>query len=191
MQLIQGKTTYRFWLALVAICLMTNFAQAGGMSAGGGNFLLTIAPENPGPVALAQSIANEAHGNLADYLRAKKQAWLAHSLPAQQQEAFAPLFSSQQDVLTIVASRQVDVEAQDSCWDANRDQVDGSIFAKNAHAVCLSARNLSLKSITADYYPQSLALLGHEFGELAGLSEDQAVLLQKQILLDARDSLNE
>ena len=176
---------------LISISLLflnlSAFAMIGGVSGGGGNM---ISPKSPVTIAnpeAVQQIVYKARNVLYRYVSQKRTAYLNNQLSLSQRAAFAPLFSSNLTIERVISSAHLHVNEHHACWDENHQPVDGSTITPHPDSICISAYNIARKTDVSDIAPQSAALMLHEYGELTGLNEDQAVAIQKAALKDLRE----
>jgi len=100
--------------------------------------------------------------------------------------AFAPVFNSEKNIESVMTEVRMYVKDHSTCRDADQKPVDGSIVNPVPDSICISAFNIANKTDAADIPPQSTALILHEYGELIGLTEAQAVMLQTLVLEELR-----
>lgn len=137
---------------------------AGGISGGGGNVLPGKAPETLQDPEQVEDEVRESHAIAIDYLSRK--------------------ISGQTDVQSIAIlelARRVPPHITDDrpCFDSAGNVVDGSnATGRHRGRICISALNLARKVHPTELRAQAAALMIHEYAELAGSDEDQAVQLQ-------------
>lgn len=170
----------------ILLAVIPAWSFEGGVSGGGGNMIAPKAPCSPVDTETAEHMIYRARGVLKDYLLRKKQAFETQSLPAEQMQAFAPVFNANRDVETTIDSTDIRVAHRHSCWNADHQPVDGSTITEDPNSICISAFAIAQKADVSDITPQSAALMLHEFSELVGLSESQAVRAQSAALSDLR-----
>ncbi|MBS1971082.1 MAG: hypothetical protein JSU04_12280 [Bdellovibrionales bacterium] len=171
---------------LLLITVNSAWSFEGGVSGGGGNTLSPRAPSYPVDPETAEHMIYNARGVLKNYLTLKKQAYLVGALPIEQMAAFAPVFSAKARVEDTIEKAHLHVSDRHACKDENNNPVDGSTITPTPNSICISAYNISRKVDVSDITPQSAALMLHEYGELVGLSEDQAVKVQSAALSELR-----
>lgn len=171
---------------LILITVIPAWSFEGGVSGGGGNTISPRAPSYPVDPETAEHMIYQARGVLRNYLMTKKQAYLVGALPIEQMAAFAPVFSAKQKVEDTIENAQLHVSDRHACKDKNDKPVDGSTITPTPNSICISAYNIAHKVDISDITPQSAALMLHEYGELVGLSEDQAVKIQSAALSELR-----
>ena len=160
--------------AFVSLNLSPDEALAmGGISGGGGNVLPGKAPDSYQDPEVVEDQVRESRTLVFEYL-------------SQQ--------SDERSSAILEAARQVPLHIKDDspCFDAAGNIVDGSVagiaqperdfgFGPRRHGrVCISALNIARKVHASELRAQAAALLIHEYAELTGSNEDQAVMLQTE-----------
>lgn len=174
---------------LILMTALSTWAREGGVSGGGGNMLSPKAPSRPVNAETAEHMILQARTILKNYIHEKKYAFRTGTLSSEQIDAFAPVFNSEQNVEDVIHSTRLHINEKYSCWDENRRPVDGSTITPTPNSICISARNIANKADISDITPQSVALMLHEYSELVGLSEEQAVKAQSTALSELREKL--
>ena len=162
----------------------TDRRPEGGVSGGGGNVISPMPPDRHLDPEHAEGIIEGTVNHVRTYLYDLE---LDHKND-RVTSAFKPitekLFDGKKTILNIIDRIEPDVEDERPCYDGQRKPVDGSIYSHKKNTICISAFNLSKKVHRSQLEDQSTALMIHEYSELVGLSEDEAVLLQKKTLED-------
>lgn len=177
---------------LILSCLAFAFghlslaAPMSGVSGGGGNVMYPVSPRNPALVAEVQAKLNEARPSVAAYFEAKQALFVKGNLSPEESALFAPLFKTGQGVVATARQTGLDIEQTTPCYDSSATPVDGSIFSDDHGEICVSALSISKRVERADVPAQSAALLAHEFTEVLGFGEDDAVRVQAKVLADFR-----
>jgi hypothetical protein len=177
----------RFLLSLIFLFSgVSASASRGGVSGGGGNMISPRAPSKPVSLHTAERLVYHAREALLSYVNKKRIAFEKGQLGPEQALAFAPIFNAGQKIETVISEAQLHVAERHSCWDENHQPVDGSTITPVPDAICISAFNISRKADVSDIPPQSAALMLHEYSELIGLDEEQAVQAQTKALEELR-----
>jgi hypothetical protein len=173
-------------LALIGAALLASLPAfaTGGVSGGGGNVLFPLAPKIEASTSFVRGVIEQSHELVVKYLREKKAAFNRGTLSAAEREEFALLFQQPRDVLVISFNERLEIESQRPCVDANALPVDADVRGDFADRVCVSSFALSKKLEKNRLPAESAALLVHEFSELAGFEEDDAVRIQNLVLKD-------
>ena len=171
-------------LGLMALLSLSAFAS--GVSGGGGNVMFPVDPKNPAPLAEVQAKVGEARGSVASYFEAKQELFQKGNLSAEDAALFGPLLQAGKGMVAVARETGVDIEQKSSCFDSAATPVDGSIISDHRGEVCVSALSISKRVERRDVPAQSAALLAHEFTEVLGFGEDEAVRVQSKVLADFR-----
>jgi hypothetical protein len=188
---ISRTSFFLTYAGLSAAFLIASSALAGGMSAGGGNLIHPIPPTDFVPPHIVAGMIVKSQQRLVDYLTAKKVAFTNDQLDQVQRSAWSPIFTSEKDILYFVSTFRPLILERESCHDSNNNDVDGSVWSLTPDTVCISALNISKKAAANDIPPQATALLLHEYSELIGLSDEQAIQAQSAALNELRRSGND
>jgi hypothetical protein len=159
----------------------------GGMSGGGGYVLNPeINTQANHPAEVQMIIENSAIPILKNYFYEKSQMMQSGLLPESQVRQFKRLLSSKGSIFKILNETRVFVQANSSCYGPNGEPTDGSFFVHEHKGICLSARNIAVKVTNEDLQPQTAALMAHEYSEIMGFSDDEAIDLQKLVLSELK-----
>ncbi|MDG0817219.1 hypothetical protein [Bdellovibrio svalbardensis] len=158
--------------------------REGGVSGGGGNVInpqmptSTVDPEEAEHIVKASAVYTQIFFAHAKAQFANGEA-SSEILPV-----YKKLFSGPRDLDTVLQNVRPHVRESGPCYDYNMQPVDASVAGSLPNRFCVSAFALSRK-VQADQIPvQAAALMAHEYTEIMGLDEDEAVMIQKQALQD-------
>ena len=107
-------------------------------------------------------------------------------MPFEDKILFAKIFSGPQNILEILHIVTPDIEEHKPCFDFDRQPVDASIATLKKNTFCLSAFNIRRKVIESEIPAQTMALAIHEYSEVIGLNEEEAVALQTRVLIELK-----
>ncbi|GIL17947.1 MAG: hypothetical protein FMNOHCHN_03599 [Ignavibacteriaceae bacterium] len=182
-----------FVFALVLLLSISQVALAdsgsrlmGGVSGGGGNVINPMPPERNLDPEVAEDIIENSVAHVQTYLADLERTHRSPNSDTELKQLYKKIFDGPQSIHRVVQQVEPKVEETRPCYDAQAKPVDGSIYSRKRNTICISAYTLSQKVHEAEIQDQSIALMLHEYGELVGLSEDEAVLLQKKALEDLR-----
>lgn len=176
----------KFLAVLTVVTSLSAFGAGrvdGGVSGGGGNL---ISPTPPTSVQDPREIRHIIKGSrdlLKNFIEAKYALYQSGSMDYESIKLYSVLFNNDEDDLhEIVEDISMDVPLDKPCYDDKGNEFDGSTFGQRAHSICISAYNIAKKCDRSEVPRQATALVFHEFSEKAGLSDDDAINLQKQVL---------
>lgn len=184
---------WNFIAAGVCACWMSCLAQAswdagsdhGGISGGGGNLLSPTAPDHPGDPRAVRAQVYDADTFLRTYLEDKQTKFAAGTMTAEESVLFAPVFNTHFNITHALRDTRVHIDRSGPCY-VGRTPVDGSAKLHDEREICISAYNIAVK-VRADEIPaQSAGLLLHEYSEVTGTTDEQAVALQTYLLKDLK-----
>lgn len=159
--------------------------SAGGISGGGGTVINPDKPTKTQNPEVIEHVISNSKPQFYAYVQKKYQDFLAGRLSPVENDLYAKLFSSNsQDLNSVMKKYSVYVDDKSPCYSSDRTPVDGSIYSSVPNSVCISAVAFAEKVDYPQVTKQSIALMLHEYGEVSGLSEDDAVTLQKSALVD-------
>lgn len=158
-------------------------ASAGGVSGGGGNLISPTAPtEKQDPREIRNIILGSQH-LLKKFINAKYALYSAGSMDYDSLRLYSVLFADNDDNLhETMEEIKLDIKLDKPCYDSTGKMFDGSTFNEKRHTVCISAFTIAEKSSKYEVPKQATALIFHEYSELVGLSDEDAITLQKQVL---------
>lgn len=175
-------------LSVFLILILNSVVHAaGGMSGGGGKLIDPTPPDKIVSVRKVKEIIKEsAEDCLKKYLVEKRNSLKQGQLNGYEAATMEKLFSHPQNIFKVVDKTHVIIQEDTSCFDHQDEPTDGSFFNQDKKAICISALNISKKVHQKEIKPQSLALMMHEYSEVMGFSDDEAVHLQTTVLQDLK-----
>ncbi|WP_413291013.1 hypothetical protein [Bdellovibrio sp. HCB337] len=155
-------------------------AHSGGVSDGGGG------TTNPLPVdvdMIAYRVGEIGRVVLAwTYRQESKFSQLSPSEKVQ--SSYAKFFGGPVSLTKVVKETVFEVRLSGPCFDANGQPKEGSTFASQAGALCLSPYLMAPKLTQFNFEAETAALMIHELSHVLGASEAEAEAIQKDALLD-------
>ena len=102
-------------------------------------------------------------------------------------QLYSILFSdSDNNIHELMEKTSLDIHLDQPCYDSDGNIFDGSTLNNKLNTVCISAMTIAQKCDKSEIPLQGAALIFHEFSELTGLSDDDAITLQKQVLKELK-----
>ncbi|MCB9073253.1 MAG: hypothetical protein H6623_06495 [Bdellovibrionaceae bacterium] len=151
----------------------------GGISGGGGFFISPKAPNGQNSSGLTgQQVVKKAYKYIYNLSEAheRSQPIMIEVTPTLNKFLESPNLHSALEKIKPLAYEK------GSCLNQNYEAVDGSTYSFKPGTVCISAFNLQYNVAASERLPQAVALLVHEYAEVIGLTEDEAVHLQEHML---------
>ncbi len=185
-----GDMLLRMCQTLLSTMLVVapQFALAGGFSGGGGNVIAVTPVKSPASPLLVRNIVKQARIALASYLIQKQQQLNNGTLAQAEANAFLPIFSFKNSIVRAIRRVDVYVVTDRPCYDRMHRSFDGSTTSERLNSICVSALNLSRKVELKQMEAESLALLLHEYTEVIGRSDEEAIRVQMAALADLHSS---
>ena len=169
-----------------AFILMTSFSISSHATFGGfsGNVIAPTMVQNPQNPILVSRVIEHARQVLPSYLVQKENELKRGRLSASDTTALGPLLRRKTLIVMAMKRVRIAIETQDACYDRKHVPFDGSTLGSQPNSICMSALSLS-RRVEADMMPvEATALLLHEYSEVIGLSDQQAILAQTVIYRD-------
>ena len=163
--------------AFVTIVSLSSFALGNGgvsngaVSGGGGGTL----PANPVSIFDIERIIKDSKQDLRLHIK-KLQSFVTPRLAS---SAETKVFLGAKTLFEVLEETGVEIRYYESCRDAQGNEVDGSIYAKEQSDICISAQRIAPKLIAERARTETLALIIHELSHKLGTTEDEAVELQQ------------
>lgn len=161
--------------------------REGGVSGGGGNVIRPTPPNYPQNTEHVEHTVKASLQYTQIFLENKAISFQHNQIPSDAYEIYAKIFQNEKNIFSILQTVRPRVEEHQPCFDFNSKPVDASIAAAKPNSFCVSAYSLAKKVIHTEIPIQSAALMAHEYSEILGLSESEAVRIQS----DAIDELNQ
>ena len=156
----------------------------GGVSGGGGNVLNPTPPSRSIDEETAEHLVKSSYRYVKILVQEKFQKMATGNLNQEDFKIYAKILRGPKDIFAVIDQVRPKVEEEKPCYDLARKPVDASIVSKTPNTFCVSSYSLA-KKVDAEEIPlQSSALMIHEYSEIMGLSEQEAVELQAKALED-------
>ena len=160
---------------------------SGGVSGGGGNLISPIAPYEKQDPREIRNIIKGSKGLLQKFVNAKYVLYTSGSMDYESLRLYSILFADNDNNLhEIMEEINLDIPLDKPCFDSLGNMFDGSSYNQKTHSVCISAATIAKKCDKSEVPLQATALVFHEFSEVAGLSDEDAITLQKQVLAELK-----
>lgn len=184
------KTTRLFLktIALIGLVSLTSFAKLdGGISGGGGYVINPVRPSHPQSTEVIEDMIKESKVLVVQYIQQKKNQFLADQMGGHEKRLYDQLLNSpQKNIDHVLTYYKVHVEDENPCYTSDKVPVDGSIFSEKPNSICISAHTFAEKVHTDTVHVQAAALILHEMSEVVGLSDEDAIRLQKIALSEIK-----
>lgn len=155
----------------------------GGVVGGGGNVLGATPPEVPQDVSEVKVRIQQAREMLPEFIKVEIAQFEAGQLKGREFELIQKLNRRKnKTVERRLAAVRMQIRSSEACHDSFGHEVDGSIYVPQEHSFCISALGIANKVTMDQVAVQSAALILHEFSELQGFSDEEAIELQKMAL---------
>ena len=173
---------------IAVITLLSCFAQAlpfreGGVSGGGVNVLN---PQNPKIILdseKAEHIVRASKLYAHIFFANAEEEYLKGTAPADVMAVYKKIFENN-NVTVVLDTVHPHVRDYGPCYDYSLNPVDASVASLEPDRFCVSSYALSHKVLPESLPIQAAALMAHEYTEVMGLGETEAVIIQKQALND-------
>lgn len=164
--------------------LAAHAAPEGGMSGGGGNVIAEEPVSKAVPVELTAKIVRHAFSHVVPYLEYKaEKLQKGEAVPNE-----IRMLLTKSHVRTIAAQNPPQVLTQKPCLDGEQTEFDATNDISRPAVVCVSALRISKRLERDEIEAQSVALLIHEYSELVGFDDQDAIQIQRAVLSDFRES---
>lgn len=167
--------------------LFSQLSFAGGISGGGGN---VINPTPPSSYQDPREIRHIIHGSkflLCKFIAAKYALYKSGSMSDEDIQMYSVLFADHGfNLHEVMEEISLDIPLDRPCYDQDGNIFDGSTFNQKENSVCISAYSIAKKVDKLEVPMQSAALVMHEFSEVVGLTDDEAIVLQNEVLKELK-----
>lgn len=158
------------------------FAKAGGISGGGGNVINPTAPKYSQDPREVRAIIRGSTQLLLKFLYAKYALFKAGSMDYENIKLYSEFFEEDDEICEITKEIKIDIPLDKGCFDSQGNEFDGSSFNPKERTICISAYRIAKSTDKYEIPVQSAALIMHEYSEALGLSDEDATIIQKQVL---------
>ncbi len=168
---------------ILALTTSANGATLGGVSGGGGNLISPTAPSEKQDPREIRNIIKGSKNLLRKFVNAKFALYKNGSMDYESLRLYSLLFADNDNNLhEVMEEISLNIPLDKPCFDSAGTSFDGSTFNQKGYAVCISAFSIAAKCDKNEVPLQATALVFHEFSEVAGLTDEDAITLQKQVL---------
>lgn len=174
-------------LTISSVLATLQVYASGGVSGGGGNLISPTAPtEKQDPREMRNIIRGSKH-LLQKFVNAKYVLYKNGSMDYESLRLYSVLFAdSENNIHEVMEELNLEIPLDKPCYDSEGNIFDGSTFGQKEHSVCISAYSIAQKCDKNEVPRQATALIFHEFSEVSGLSDEDAITLQKQVLAELK-----
>jgi hypothetical protein len=170
---------------LISTLLVPNaFARinrvGGGISGGGGYVINPLRPTTPQSAKAVEHMIKKSKPLLFNYILNKKNQMKNMKMSGDEHQIYERLFKTTEPSFErVIKQYKIHIENEEPCFTSDNIPVDGSIFSESEQSICISSATIAEKVHHTEVTRQSAALILHEMVEFVGLSEEEAVHLQK------------
>jgi hypothetical protein len=169
---------------VITMACLSNFAfAAGGISGGGGNVINPTPPTEVQDVRLVRAIIKGSKELLVKFISAKYALFKTGSMDEESLRMYGQLFADNEHNLhEVMDDIKIDSPLDKPCYDQNNNEFDGSTLDSRSNSICISAQRLAKNTILEEIPVQAAALAMHEFSEVVGLTDEEAIIIQKHAI---------
>lgn len=176
-----------FLVTLIAVFSWAQpFIREGGVSGGGGNVINPTPPQESLDGDAAEEIVKASFKYVRIYLEDKAIRYQNNQMTLKDKHLYSKLFEGQNNIMNAVRTVRPKVEDDHPCFDYASRPVDASVVSRKPNTFCVSAFMLGQKVVHTEIPIQSTALMIHEYTEIVGVSEEEAVIFQTKALEDLK-----
>lgn len=169
--------------SVILYFFMFSVAYAGGVSGGGGNLISASAPTEKQDPREIRNIILSSQKLLNKFINTKFSLYNSGSMDYDNLKMYSVLFADNENNLhEVMEEIKLDIQLNQPCFDSLGNVFDGSTFNQKKHSICISAFTIAQKCIKNEIPTQASALVMHEFSEVVGLTDEEAITLQKQVI---------
>lgn len=154
----------------------------GGVSGGGGNVINATPPSQAVDSETAEELIRNSIPTVKFFLNNKYEQYRANKLAPPDVPLYSKIFEGSQNIFAALKTIKPDIEEHRPCFTRYGQIADASIAGFDHDSFCVSAYTIRYKVIHHEIPVQSAALMVHEYSEIVGVTEDEAVMLQEQVL---------
>ena len=160
---------------------------AGGMSGGGGNVINPTPPKHVSSPDRVDNMIEKAFHQLPGFLKLQEQRMKNGEMDPSAASIYASIFEGAPNIFQAMKNRKLHIEEDKNCYNSFGVPYDASIIAPEPNSVCISAFSISKKVAIDEISAQVSALLVHEYSEVKGLNDEQAITIQELVLSDIKN----
>jgi|GEM_PF-2207866 len=160
----------------------------GGISGGGGNVINSTPPTEYQDPHDIRAVIKDSKYILYRFIKAKYSLFRRGSMSNEDMRLYGVLFAdSETNLHEVMEDIKIDIPVDQGCFDKLGNEYDGSSYNPTNHKICISAFRISKNTIMDEVPIQSAALILHEYAEVVGLTDDEAIDLQIQMITELKD----
>lgn len=171
--------------SLMCSLMSASAYAAGGVSGGGGNLISPTAPtekQNPREI---RKVIKRSRKLLKKFINAKYELYMSGNMDDESLRLYSVLFADNENNLhEAMEEISLDIQLKKPCYDSFGTAFDGSTYHQKGRSICISAFTIAEKCDKSEVPTQATALVLHEFSEVVGLSDEDAIILQNQVISD-------
>lgn len=166
-----------FIFSNLALAEISRGTAPGAVSGGGGG---TTTPEPSNPIWVSEYIRSYAGPILKMYFN-KEESYFKNLSDSEKSESpYLKLYSdTDKNIFKILETVKIEIRTSEPCYDIDGTATDGSIYAAQPDAICISAYRIASKVNSRYLATETLALVVHELSHLSGVTEDEARAIQE------------
>ncbi len=154
----------------------------GGVSGGGGNVINPAPPDRAADHEDVEHIVKASVSYTYWYFKSVQGDYISGQMKPELSAIFTKIFAGGKDFESVLTKVQPDVQEEGPCHDFDYKPVDASIRSSRANSFCVSSYAIANKVNFKEIPIQSAALMAHEYSEIMGLNEEEAVSIQKNAI---------
>gem|GEM_PF-6941215 len=144
--------------------------------------MVNVPPSQTFSVEVVERRINGLRRSAFYYLLKKEVDFQAGRVDSPVGKILAPFFTRTTSVIPRLQKVKLRVRSDAPCYDRRGIAFDGSASVYGRGKICLSAIRLAQKVDARQIEPQIMALMIHEFSEILGASEAEAIMIQYEVL---------
>lgn len=171
-------------LAFTACFQAQAHQREGGVTGGGGNLLVNDLPTKSLNPEYVEHQLHKLKPKVLEFIGEQERVYREGLMSNQRAAVFRVLFEGRQNLREKLKDVTIFVDEEAPCFDHRGEAYDGTYVKSEKSSMCLSAHRIARKVVPHELIPQAAALMVHEFSEIMGLDDADAISIQAQALED-------
>jgi hypothetical protein len=173
--------------AIILGSLLSTSVFAGGVSGGGGNLINPTAPMQIQSPQEIKKVILSSKKLLKHFINTKFTQYKIGQMDQDSLRLYSVLFADNENNLhEVMEDISLDIQLNSPCYDSHGTAFDGSTYNQKLHSICISSYTIASKCTRSEIPAQATALILHEFSEVVGLSDEDAISLQASVLAEIK-----